>query len=84
MLLLVKQAHLRRQVCDLGVAADVQDGEVGQLVDVGGDGLDPVPAHVEHAQRGKDDGRFARLAILSTDSHVVVNLIHLLGRSSNM
>ena len=33
---------MRREVGDLGVPADVQDGEIGQLVYVGGNRLDPV------------------------------------------
>ena len=40
--LLVKQSHLRWEVGDLCVPADVQNGEIGQLVYVGGDGFDPV------------------------------------------
>ena len=46
----VEKPHLRRQIGHIAVPRDVQHGEVGQLVDEGGDHLDAVVAHVQHAQ----------------------------------
>ena len=46
----VEQTHLWRQVCHVDVPRDVQNGEVVQLVDEGGDRPDAVVGHVQHAQ----------------------------------
>ena len=58
----VEKSHLGRQICHIAVPRDVEHGEVGQLVDEGGDHLDAVVAHVQHAQAVEHQPRlWARL-----------------------
>ena len=47
--LLVQQSHLRRQNRDPDIAADVQDGQVDQLVDRHRHVVDLVVVNIQHA-----------------------------------